>query len=180
MADGYRVRSDEIWARARTDYIAGFPAEEVCRRHDLGVSALRHRARREGWRRTDHPASNYIEDDLEIFADIGSGDMAEMARLRLAAALTRGQSGEAARWRRIYRELRGEWEAEVRREENRVRLLHADEAREAAALARPTRAAAPEAPGLHQLHSKNSGPALDPSTSRQVRRQLERQSAKGP
>ena len=51
--DGYRVRSDAIWAAARRDYLAGDAAEAVCARYDLKLGTLRARAAREGWRRSD-------------------------------------------------------------------------------------------------------------------------------
>lgn len=46
-------RSNDLWALARADYLAGGSAPEVCERHDLSLSTFRHRARVEGWRRAD-------------------------------------------------------------------------------------------------------------------------------
>jgi hypothetical protein len=164
MAEAYRVRSEETWAEAREDYLTGFTAEEVCRRHDLGLSAFKTRARKEGWRRADgvDPA---VEDDLEVFSDVGSEDLIEMARLRLVAAISRGQSAEAARWKRLYRDLR------LQAEEDQLLAL------ERRAAPAPRRAVSPPA-RLHQLHSKISDASPEAPPSRQVRRRLEREAAK--
>lgn len=40
---GYRIRSDETWARARDAYLAGETAEEVAFRFDLTLGSLRRR-----------------------------------------------------------------------------------------------------------------------------------------
>ena len=45
MTDAYRIREAAVGAKARTDYLSGLSAEAVCRRHDLGLSAFRRRAR---------------------------------------------------------------------------------------------------------------------------------------
>ena len=59
MADGsFRVggrTSDEVWTRARDDYLAGKSAIEVCRRYGLGKSTFWSRAAVEQWRRADQP-----------------------------------------------------------------------------------------------------------------------------
>ena len=59
MADGSptlygkgRSAPDEVWGRVREDYLSGLPGIEVCRRHGVGLTAMRNRATREGWRRT--------------------------------------------------------------------------------------------------------------------------------
>src|SRR5690606_15108367 len=51
--DGYRVRSEAVWAAARRDYLAADTAEAVCDRYGLKLGTLRSRAPREGWRRCD-------------------------------------------------------------------------------------------------------------------------------
>lgn len=108
MTDPYRTRSIETWAQARDDYLSGMTAETVCRRHDLGLSAFRHRARRHGWRRADQIEPPPGEMDLSIYADLRTDDQIETARLRFAQALEQGRAIEARRWRRLWMELRDE------------------------------------------------------------------------
>lgn len=113
MTEAYRIRSDETWADAREDYLTGFSAEEVCRRYDIGLSALRRRAREEGWRRRDQADPNIADDDLDVFEDVSPFDLVEMAWRRLTAAVARGQGTEAARWQRIHADLHARAEAEL-------------------------------------------------------------------
>lgn len=105
MTDAYRIRTDETWAEARGDYLTGFTAEEVCRRHDIGLSALRRRARLEGWRRADQADPVAADDDLDIFDDVEAPDLVDMAWRRLAAAVARGRAADAVRWQRIHADL---------------------------------------------------------------------------
>lgn len=106
MTEPYRIRSADIWASARDDYLAGLSAEAVCRRHDLGLSAFRRRARIHGWRRVDHDDQAPDQTDLSIYDDIDPDDQIEMARLRFLQALDHGKPTEAVRWRRLWQELR--------------------------------------------------------------------------
>ncbi|HEV7228018.1 hypothetical protein [Brevundimonas sp.] len=110
MSSPYRIRPIETWVQARADYLGGMSAEEVCRRHDLGLSAFRRRARRHGWRRRDHAAPPDPA-DLTIYDDMVPDDEVAAARRRYLHALEQGRSVEAARWRRLWRELRAEVEA---------------------------------------------------------------------
>ena len=66
MTEPYRIREAAIWAQARTDYLSGLSAEAVCRRHDLGLSAFRRRARKYGWRRSDQVEPPPGELDLNL------------------------------------------------------------------------------------------------------------------
>lgn len=111
MTDTYRIRSADTWARARDDYLSGMGAEAVCHRYDLGLSAFRRRARKYGWRRSDQADPAPAELDLSIYEDIGPDDEVRMARLRFIQALNQGRSTEAARWRRLWHELRDELDA---------------------------------------------------------------------
>lgn len=108
----YRIRSADVWARARDDYLAGMTAEAVCRRHDLGLSAFRRRARRHGWRRLDQDAPAEA-DDLALYDDLGLEDQMETARRRYLQALEQGRAVDAARWRRLWRELEAEHQAVI-------------------------------------------------------------------
>ncbi len=47
--------SADLWARARTDYLAGESAPVVAERYGLALRTLRRRAAVEGWRRADQP-----------------------------------------------------------------------------------------------------------------------------
>lgn len=103
MTQPYRSRSDETWALARDDYLSGMTAEQVCLRHDLGLRAFWNHAANEGWRRRDQP--DPAPDDMEgllVFDDFESSDLEDLARLRMIAAMSRGQAAEANRWRRVY------------------------------------------------------------------------------
>lgn len=104
----YRIRSSETWAKARDDYLAGMTAEAVCRRHDLGLSAFRRRARKYGWRRADREDPAGVE-CLAIYDDLGLDDEVATARRRYFQALEQGRSVEAVRWRRLWIEVEAEW-----------------------------------------------------------------------
>ncbi|WP_420470012.1 hypothetical protein [Brevundimonas sp. FT23042] len=109
MTYPYRIRSPEIWAQARDDYLAGLDAEAVCRRHELGLSAFRRRARKYGWRRQDQPgAPPDVRQALMIYDDLTPNEEVETARLRFVQALERGRAMEAIRWRRLWQEMKAE------------------------------------------------------------------------
>jgi len=178
MTDTYRIRSEETWAEARADYLNGFTAEAVCRRHDLGLRALRWRARRDGWRRADQIDPDPMDDDLSVFEDIEADDLADMARLRMAAAVSRGQATEALRWRRIHLAFQAE-------ADELADWIAADEAEIAAMLAAQRNADRPAdletksaQPILHELHPDFSDAPIARPLSRQARRHLERQAEK--
>lgn len=134
MADGSptlygkgRSAPDEVWERVREDYLSGLPGAEVCRRHGVGLTAMRNRAAREGWRRTDQPWTppNTLDPDdegviLERQID-GNLDRVELRQLsyvawcRMQRAVLRGQAAEALRWHRVRLMLDAE-EAELAQE----------------------------------------------------------------
>ncbi|WP_439471295.1 hypothetical protein [Brevundimonas sp.] len=112
MTYPYRIRSPEVWAQARDEYLSGLDAETVCRRHELGLSAFRSRARKYGWRRRDQPgAAPGVQDALMIYDDLSIYEEVETARLRFVQALERGKSMEAVRWRRLWQEMKAESDA---------------------------------------------------------------------
>lgn len=106
MTDPYRIRPAEIWVQAREDYLSGLSAETVCRRHDLGLSAFRRRARKYGWRRSDQVEPPPGEADLSLYDDIDPEEQMQTARLRFIEALEIGKATEARRWRSLWLELR--------------------------------------------------------------------------
>ncbi len=105
MTDVYRIRAAQTWAQARADYLSGLSAEAVCRRHDLGLSAFRRRARKYGWRRSDQVEPPPGEIDLALYDDLDMDDLARTARLRFAEAVESGRATDARRWRRLADEL---------------------------------------------------------------------------
>lgn len=134
-----RSAPDEVWMRVREDYLAGLPATEVCRRHGVGVTAMRNRAAREGWRRADQPWTppNRLDADDEgrWLEEIVDGDLdrielpqlAFVASRRMMRAVMRGDAAEALRWRRV-RLMLEEEEAEIERltaqDETVWRMVH--------------------------------------------------------
>ncbi|WP_425984210.1 hypothetical protein [Brevundimonas sp. TWP1-2-1b1] len=105
MTDVYRIRAAQTWAQARADYLSGLSAEAVCRRHDLGLSAFRRRARKYGWRRSDQVEPPPGEIDLGLYSDLDMDDLARTARLRFAEAVESGRATDARRWRRLADDL---------------------------------------------------------------------------
>ena len=98
----YRIRSSETWEKARADYVAGMPAPSVGARYDIGLSALRARARAEGWRRVD------LEDPDPVDLDDPYSpprDLAALAWARTQQAVARGRALDAQRWVRLFNEL---------------------------------------------------------------------------
>ena len=169
MTDPYRIRTDDTWAEAREDYLTGFTAEEVCRRHDIGLSALRQRARREGWRRNDQ-ADPTPEDDFDVFDDLEPPELVEMAWHRLAAAIARGRGADAARWQRIHATLL----ARVQEEVSNAHRDALNAAREADQPPAQHSAAWPRlsltGEKVHDVHSNSSTDADDADLSRAERR----------
>lgn len=109
MADGsFKAggrTSDEVWNRARADYLAGLSAAEVCRRYGIGKSTFRARASAGQWRRADQPSPGPVFPSDTLDGAPGD-DFVSLARTRLALSLAEGRSAEAARWLKIYEELR--------------------------------------------------------------------------
>lgn len=120
----YKRRSEQVWAEVRRDYLAGMPAEDAARLHDVTVSALRARAVRQSWSRYLHvqpapdgpeapfadpdpalppldlaagetPDSMDAEADSEADEEAEAGDPADLAR---AATLASGQAMRAGHW----------------------------------------------------------------------------------
>ena len=113
-ANGHRPAPDAVWAQVREDYLAGISAPECCRRHGVGLTALRKRAASEGWRRADQPWTVPVRLDpwdegvlLEerVAGDLDQIEMQELewiADRRMMRAVLRGDAAEALRWRRVF------------------------------------------------------------------------------
>ncbi|KQS55100.1 hypothetical protein ASG17_03095 [Brevundimonas sp. Leaf363] len=153
MGDPYRIRSDDTWARARADYLAGVTAEEVCGRYDLGLRALRARAQREQWRRVDASDPEPLDDDLAMGSKAPAlADMADICMRRVARAIDRNRSAEAMRWLRVHVAL------------------------SAQARARPGDTPAPAMDEMHDVHSKKPCKP-SPSPSAPINRSQRRRAA---
>lgn len=177
----YRIRSADVWTQAREDYLSGMTAEAVCRRHDLGLSAFRRRARRHGWRRLDQDAPAGVE-DLALYDDLGLDDQMETARRRYLQALEQGRAVDAARWRRLWRELEAEHHALIadlyrdltpaeiadQRQADRLELEAAEAEEDATLLLGPPVHPSLPGPGassenVHDVHPVFSGAHFDPA-----------------
>jgi hypothetical protein len=108
---GRRIAPDDVWIAVREDYLAGLSAPACCRRYGVGLTALRDRAGREGWRRADQawPAPRPLDEDAAALHDrtggdldrVGFDDLTALARRRMMRAVLNGDAAEALRWRRV-------------------------------------------------------------------------------
>lgn len=106
MSDTYRVRSVETWAQARDDYLAGLDAALVCERHDVGLSALRKRAKAESWRKVDQPDPEPAFVAFDPHAPVQTiAEMAELAWRRMAFAVKHDRPLDALRWLKLHQNL---------------------------------------------------------------------------
>ncbi|WGM30810.1 hypothetical protein [Brevundimonas sp. NIBR11] len=103
----------EVWEAVRDDYIAGLSGPDCCRRHGVTLSALRDRAARHGWRRTDQPwippqsldprdEGRLLEEKVYGNLDmIEWSDLSEVADGRMMRAVLRGDAAEFMRWHKV-------------------------------------------------------------------------------
>ena len=111
---GRPTAPETVWAAVKADYLVGMTATDACRLHGVGLSALRARAAREGWRRADQPWTSGPgapdpEDEgraLEASVDgdlqrIGYGDLVEVAHARMVRAVLRNDAAGCLRWGRV-------------------------------------------------------------------------------
>lgn len=108
-----RIAPDEVWEKVREDYLSGMPGSEVCRRHGVGLTALRGRAKREGWRREDQPWTppNHLDPDDEgvaleeqVYGDLDKVQLCQLSFVawrRMMRAVMRGEAAAALRWHRV-------------------------------------------------------------------------------
>jgi hypothetical protein len=112
------------WDAARDEYLAGSPAEAVCRRHDLRLATFRRRAREKGWRRMDQPEADAQEpssappaqDEPLVIPDAPPGasrdaaltaaQMVEKCWSHIQTAVAAGQLIQARGWLRLYKDLK--------------------------------------------------------------------------
>lgn len=102
---GARRTSEETWARARDEYLAGESAPTVCARFDIGLSSFRERARLDGWRRTDMKDSTLTGGRTALAAGASYLDLAAEAGMRLRDALARGRAADVVSWMRVQDQL---------------------------------------------------------------------------
>ena len=123
---GRQVVPEEVWDTVKADYLAGMSGPDCCRRHGVSLSALRNRAAREGWRRSDQPwippqsLDPWDEGRLLEERICGNLDLIEWGELsgvtegRMMRAILRGDSAEFMRWHKVA-EIIEVREAELRR-----------------------------------------------------------------
>lgn len=108
---------DAAWQAAREEYLAGFSGPQVCRRHGLSLTALRRRARAEGWRRADQawttpsrldPGADAWDEGAALEEAVGGNldaidfrELAWVANQRMMRAVLRGDATGALRWRKV-------------------------------------------------------------------------------
>ena len=109
---------DEIWEQVREAYLSGVSAPACCRRFGVGLTALRSRAARDGWRRADMPWQPPVthldpeDEGVQLEDDIG-GDLdllhpfmlSRVAERRMMRAVLRGDATEVLRWHRVYQAM---------------------------------------------------------------------------
>ncbi len=119
----YRAYPEAVWKNARQDYAEGWSAKEVCTRYDLGLSALRTRARNEGWRRADlaedEPLPSPTPEPPEALPLL---ELVDLAWRSASQAIARGKVYEARAWMRLNRELRDQIKIETGEAEHRASL----------------------------------------------------------
>ncbi|GAA0636259.1 hypothetical protein GCM10009101_03830 [Brevundimonas lenta] len=117
--------SDETWAEAREDYLAGVSTGVIAERYGLTDRSVRRRAAQEGWRREARPRQRYrnlgdrIDNEIEALPeltdilDVNNQDMHDLLFLpdgvnmcrfafrRAAEAAALDSPNEAAAWMRL-------------------------------------------------------------------------------
>ena len=121
---GARIAPEAVWKEVRADYLAGLSAADCCRRHGVGLTALRLRAAREGWRRADQPwvppsttrdpwdAGRALEEQVQGDMDrVEPRDLVFVAWSRIQQAVIRGDAGEVLRWSKVQALMQAEVDA---------------------------------------------------------------------
>ena len=106
---GRVIASNDAWVLAREDYIRGDSGPEIAERYGVGLSSLRARAAREGWRRADLPEPEFPVHD-EALADgappATPADLAALGWTRPPFSVRRGPLCEARGWPRLHRDFK--------------------------------------------------------------------------
>jgi hypothetical protein len=156
MPEPYRQRSPETWRTARAFYLDGATAEEVCDRFHLGLSALRKRARVEGWRRADQddPEAETGADDDQDLPEMDDPDFLALAWRQMGIEARRGRVKRALAWARL-REMvlrQMDRQARLRRRLDREAPRDRPDAPGPIRAATPSQPSPARAPGLARLH----------------------------
>lgn len=97
----YKIRSPEVWARVRDDYLSGMPAADVALKHDVTEASLRARACKQGWSRYLHPEACTATPppSMALFEPTdGQGEASDPATLARQATLASGRAMSARMW----------------------------------------------------------------------------------
>ena len=163
---GARVAPEAVWKAVRADYLAGLSAADCCRRHGVGLTALRLRAAREGWRRADQPwippsTTRDPRDPGRALEEQVHGDMDRVepqhllfvAWRRIQQAVIRGDAGEVLRWSKVQALMQAEVEAldrfieeDAARAFERGEAIYPDDPDDANAFTGPAAPRSPPAP----------------------------------
>ncbi len=121
---GARIAPEAVWKEVRADYLAGLSAPRCCRRHGVGLTALRLRAAREGWRRADQPwippsttrdpwdPGRALEEEVHgDLSRIEPRQLSQVAWQRIQHAVLRGDAAEVLRWSKVQALMQAEVEA---------------------------------------------------------------------
>lgn len=105
---GHTLRDDATWGLIRHDYLAGASGPLLAERYGVSESALRTRARKEGWRKADQPDPDWRadDDDAEPYdpsaPPVAAAELAAHARWETARAVRARRPAEAERWTRVH------------------------------------------------------------------------------
>lgn len=97
--------SEDVWDRARHEYLGGESGPAVCERYGIGLTTFRERARHDGWRRSDMKDSTLTSSREVLPASAAYTDLAAEAGMRMREALARGRASDVVSWMRVQDQL---------------------------------------------------------------------------
>jgi hypothetical protein len=120
----YKVRSPEVWALIRDQYLAGDSAVVLAKRFDVTIANIQRKAGREGWTKRAYAAARAAQDtEPPVEAGVAppsaapaSNDAFAVAMIEAEAALRAGRGAEAMKLMQAaehYVELRRRLEADA-------------------------------------------------------------------